>query len=118
MSLDNMLAIAAVCRGHWGLIIIGLSLSIPIIVFCSRLILYLINRFPFIIYAGAGLLAWTASKMIIEDDKVHTFLNLTFNDWLELFNVLIPLAVTAAVIFYGWLTNQTSRKIKNIENAS
>ena len=68
MSLDNTLAIAGVANGDWTLLIIGLALSIPLVVFGSTIIMKLMDRFPVIVYIGAGLIAYTAGEMI-EADK-------------------------------------------------
>lgn len=113
MSLDNMLAVAAVCKGHWGLIIIGLSISIPIIIFSSQVILYLIRKFPVIIYAGAGLLAWTAGKMIIEDVKIAAFLHHNLGSLVGIIEILVPLVITLAVVGYGLAANARKRKYQN-----
>ncbi|HUA80195.1 MAG TPA: TerC family protein [Dyella sp.] len=64
MGLDNVLAIAGAAKGHMGLVAIGLLISIPIVVWGSTLILKWIDRFPVIVYAGAGAIAWTAGRMI------------------------------------------------------
>lgn len=64
MGLDNVLAIAGAAKGHTGLVIIGLLISIPLVVWGSTLILKLIERFPLIVYAGAAAIAWTAGRMI------------------------------------------------------
>jgi YjbE family integral membrane protein len=64
MGMDNVLAIAGAAKGHMGLVIIGLLISIPLVVWGSTLILKLIERFPVIIYAGAAAIAWTAGRMI------------------------------------------------------
>lgn len=64
MGLDNVLAIAGAAKGHMGLVVIGLLISIPLVVWGSTLILKLIERFPVIVYAGAAAIAWTAGRMI------------------------------------------------------
>ncbi|WP_233842031.1 TerC family protein [Dyella sp. 2HG41-7] len=64
MGLDNVLAIAGAAKGHMGLVVIGLLISIPLVVWGSTLILKLIDRFPIIVYAGAAAVAWTAGRMI------------------------------------------------------
>lgn len=111
MSLDNTLAIAAVSKGNWLMLIIGLATSIPIIIFCSQIILYFMKRFPVIIYIGSGILAWTAGKMLVEDKKVDLFLHQSTNDMVvSTIHVALPLLVTAAVIVYGWLANAKSRQ--------
>jgi YjbE family integral membrane protein len=67
MGLDNVLAIAGAAKGHFGLVVIGLLISVPLVVWGSTLILKLINRFPVVIYIGAAAIAWTASRMIVQD---------------------------------------------------
>ncbi len=67
MGLDNVLAIAGASKGHLGLVIIGLLVSVPLVVWGSTLILKLIQRFPVIIYIGAAAIAWTAGRMISHD---------------------------------------------------
>jgi YjbE family integral membrane protein len=67
MGLDNVLAIAGASKGHLGLVIIGLLISVPLVVWGSTLILKLIMRFPAIIYIGAAAIAWTAARMISHD---------------------------------------------------
>jgi len=64
MGLDNVLAVAGAAKGHTGLVIIGLLISVPIMVYGSTLIIKLLERFPWVIYLGSGILAWTAGHMI------------------------------------------------------
>lgn len=65
MGIDNVLAVAGASHGSWDLVIFGLLLSVPIVVFGSAVVLKLVNRFPIIIQLGAAVLAFTAAKMII-----------------------------------------------------
>ena len=67
MGLDNVLAIAGASKGHLGLVVIGLLISVPLIVWGSTLILKLIDRFPIIMYVGAATIAVTAGHMIGND---------------------------------------------------
>jgi YjbE family integral membrane protein len=71
MSLDNVLAVAAAAQGNTALLIIGLAISIPLIVFGSTLILKVMERFPVIIVAGAALLGWLAGEMMLTDPALH-----------------------------------------------
>jgi YjbE family integral membrane protein len=70
MSLDNVVAIAAVSRGDPWLFGFGLALSIPLIMVGSQLILKMIEKFPVIVWAGAALLGWIAGEMIATDPVV------------------------------------------------
>lgn len=67
MSLDNVIGIAGAAKGHVGLVIFGLLVSVPIIVWGSRFVLVLMDRFPIVIVGGAALLGWIAGEMIAHD---------------------------------------------------
>lgn len=73
MSLDNALAITAAAKGDIGLVVFGLLLSVPIIIWGSALILRLMERFPIIITAGAGLLGWLGGGLMISDKLLAEF---------------------------------------------
>jgi len=73
MSLDNVLAVAAAAQGNTLLLVIGLAVSVPLIVFGSTLILKLMDRFPVIIVGGAALLGWLAGEMMLSDPALHRF---------------------------------------------
>ena len=64
MGLDNVLGVAGAAKGSFLLVVLGLAISIPIMIWGSTLILKWVERFPVIIYLGAGVLAWTAAAMI------------------------------------------------------
>ena len=70
MSLDNVLAVAAAANGDNMLLVLGLGISIPLIIFGSTLLLKVMERFPIIITAGAALLGWLAGEMILTDPAV------------------------------------------------
>ena len=67
MSLDNVVAIAAAAKGDMTLIVLGLVLSVPLIVFGAQLIITLLQRFPVLVWAGAALLGWVAGELIASD---------------------------------------------------
>jgi YjbE family integral membrane protein len=75
MSLDNMLAVAGASHGNNFLIIFGLVLSIPFIVFTSNLLSMLMDKYPIIIYLGAMVLGKVAGEMVITDPYVQSFLH-------------------------------------------
>ncbi|MBO8162290.1 MAG: TerC family protein [Brevibacillus sp.] len=74
MGLDNVLAIAGASHGSLLLVVLGLLVSVPIMVAGSTLILKLLKRYPQISYLGAGVLAWTASSMIVDEPRIRPFL--------------------------------------------
>lgn len=65
MGIDNVLGVAGAAHGAIDLVVVGLLVSVPIVVFGSRVVLRLVQRFPVIIQAGAAVLAYTAAKMIV-----------------------------------------------------
>jgi len=70
MGLDNVLAVAGASHGSYILVVLGLLISIPIVIWGSTQILKLVERYPSITYIGAGVLAWTAAKMMISEPMV------------------------------------------------
>jgi YjbE family integral membrane protein len=93
MSLDNILAVAGAAHGDIRLLMFGLLLSIPIILFGSELVARLLGRFPALLYLGAFVLVHAAVAMVLQDasfaDRFHTDL------WQEL---ALSLAITAAIV--------------------
>jgi len=75
MSLDNVLAVAAAAKGSVTLLVLGLAISIPLVVFGSTLLLKLMERYPVIIKLGAALLGWVAGEMFVSDPLVK--------DWVD-----------------------------------
>lgn len=73
MGLDNVLAVAGAAHSSYLLVILGLMISIPIVVWGSTIILKWIERYPWIIYVGSGVLAWTASNMIVDEPFLKEF---------------------------------------------
>jgi YjbE family integral membrane protein len=67
MGVDNVLGVAGAAHGAFDLVVIGLLVSVPIVVFGSTMVLKLVQRFPIIIYLGAAVLAFTAAQMIINE---------------------------------------------------
>ncbi len=72
MGVDNVLGVAGAAHGAMDLVILGLLISVPIVVFGSKVVLKLVERFPLIIQAGAAVLAFTAAKMIIGEPNCQT----------------------------------------------
>lgn len=67
MGVDNVLGVAGAAKGSFDLVIIGLLISVPIVVWGSTLVLRLVERFPIITYVGAGVLAYTAAHMVVSE---------------------------------------------------
>jgi len=107
MGLDNVLAVAGAAHGNITLVVIGLLVSVPIIIWGSKTILHFMERFPVLIYIGAGVLAFTAAGMIIEEKMIHSFFE--GNDFLK-YGIYIFLIV--GVILAGVLTNSFKKRSK------
>ena len=75
MGLDNVLAVAGAAHGSVLLVVAGLVISIPIVVWGSTVILHWLERFPSLLYIGGAVLAWTAAKMIVDEPL--------YQDWLD-----------------------------------
>lgn len=76
MSLDNVLAIAAVAKGSLMLIGFGLAVSVPIVMFGAGALMQVLDRFPLLVWAGAGLLGWVAGDMAASDPAWKDYVSL------------------------------------------
>jgi YjbE family integral membrane protein len=112
MSLDNVIAVAAAAHGDLVLLILGLAISIPLIVFGSTAILKLMDRFPVVIKLGAGLLGYVAGEMLLSEPVLDPY------DQSTIVQVLIPWAGAALVIAIGtWVAAKiefTRRRQKTV----
>jgi YjbE family integral membrane protein len=104
MSLDNVVAIAGASRDSVVLVIFGLLVSVPIIVWGSKLVMTLMERYPVIVVAGAALLGWIAGEMAVSDVTVKEWVNAN----LPLLHWLGPICGAAFVVLLGkWLHSRT-----------
>ena len=104
MSLDNILAVGGAAHGNIWLLIFGLALSIPILLFGSSLIARAIDRYPILNYIGSGILVVTATRMFFHDAVVHDYIAVDLP-----VELLIIAAVTALVLGAGYLMNRRAR---------
>ena len=100
MGFDNVLAVAGAANGNKTLVIIGLLVSVPIIIWGSKIILCAIERFPIIIYLGAGILAYTAAKMIIHEPMFDPLFSHH-----PVISTMLQILAIVAVIALGWFFN-------------
>ena len=98
MSLDNVLAVAAAAHGDMLLVGLGIGMSVPIVVWGSGLLAGLMNRHPWIIWLGGGLLGYVAGDMILEDPLVIGWLGA----WAASLEYAVPMALAAALTGIGW----------------
>lgn len=99
MSLDNVLAIGGAAKGNLWLVLFGLMLSVPLLMWGSSMVARWMNEYPVLIYFGSGVLAFTAATMVLEDPLAVQLLT----NWLKIpyVDTLIPLGVTGIVIAVG-----------------
>lgn len=108
MGVDNMVAVAGAAHGNVFMVFLGLLISVPVIVGGSTIILRWIEKYPFIIYLGAAVLAWTAGQMIAGDIMLHQVIRgiVPYYDW------LIPAISIIGVLSTGYYKKQALNKIK------
>ncbi|MDB5052292.1 MAG: rane protein [Bacilli bacterium] len=97
MSLDNVLAIAAKADNNLLVIILGISLSIPIIIWGSTMVMKLLHKYPIFVYLGAGILGYTAGEMFVSEEKVMNYFDY------EPLLYIIPIGSTFIVLLAGLL---------------
>jgi YjbE family integral membrane protein len=78
MSLDNVIAVAAAAGGSYTLLILGLAISIPLVVFGATLLIRLMERWPIIITIGAALIGWVAGEMAVTDPAIEGWMRAHF----------------------------------------
>ena len=100
MGVDNVLGVAGAAHGSWDLVILGLLISVPIVVFGSSVVLKLVERFPLITWLGAAVLALTAAKMVVDEPLLN---NVFDGPEQALWRWLASLVAVAAVLGAGWL---------------
>jgi YjbE family integral membrane protein len=104
MSLDNVIAVAAAAKGSMTLLILGLAISIPLVVFGSQLMIKLMDRFPIIIWLGAGLIGWVGGETIVSDVALKVVVEA--NGWLH---YLAPTLGAILVLGIGKLSQGKSK---------
>ena len=96
MGIDNVLGVAGAAHGSFDLVVIGLLVSVPIVVFGSTMVLKLVERFPLIIHAGAAVLAFTAAKMIVGEPLLDEVFDHSVARWATY------VTAVAGVLAAGW----------------
>ena len=97
MGIDNVLGVAGASKGSLELVVLGLLISVPIVVWGSTLVLKLVDRFPIITYLGAGVLAYTAAHMVVAEPLLDSVLDANLP-----LRVAIHVVLIAGVLGAGW----------------
>jgi YjbE family integral membrane protein len=98
MSLDNVLAVAAAAHGDLVLVVFGIALSLPLVVWGSGLLARLMNRYPWIIWLGGGILGYVAAEMILKDELIHEWIGAAR----DVLHYPFPIALGALITALGW----------------
>jgi YjbE family integral membrane protein len=114
MSLDNVLAIAAAAGGHTGLIILGLIISIPLVVFGATLLTWLLDRLPILVWVGSALLGWVAAELIATEPILVPYLQSVAQSLgvaPKVLTRIIEVSGAVMVVAVGWfITRASARK--------
>jgi YjbE family integral membrane protein len=105
MSTDNMLAVAAASHGDFFLLMFGLGLSIPIIMFCSALVARLMNKYPWLVLLGGAILGWVAGEMIVADKLVGA----QIQSVIHIAQRTLPLLLAVAIVIVAKWPELTGR---------
>jgi len=98
MSLDNVLAVAVIARGNLAMVVFGIALSIPIVVFGSAFVVLLMNRFAWIVWIGGGVLGYYAGQLIFKDPVVQRSLGIVA----DVLHYPVALGLGAGLTVLGW----------------
>lgn len=111
MSLDNVVALVGVSGGNLWLLVFGLLLTIPLIVYGSQILSSLMDRLPWLVYLGSGILVYVAIEMFLQDDIIHDVLGGAIGGlaW------LIGITGAAAFVAYGYYKARRIRQTPSTE---
>src|SRR5690242_16700974 len=112
MSLDNVLAVAAAAHGDLRLVVFGIALSLPIVVWGSGILATLMNRFVWIIWLGGGILGYVAGEMILKERHLERLIDPT-----NPAHDLLPILPAVIIVALGWWCSIQNGRKKVPENA-
>ena len=111
MGVDNVLGVAGAAHGSMSLVVIGLLVSVPIVVFGSSVVLRLVERFPIIITLGAAVLAYTAAKMIVGEPLLDPLFD-PDGVWHEVARKGTYVLAIVGVLGLGWWTTRRAQEAR------
>ena len=106
MSLDNVLAVAGAAHGNLVLVVFGIALSLPLVVWGSGLLARLMNRYPWIIWIGGGILGYVAAEMILKDPIIRGWLGPVA----DALHYPLPIVLGLGLTAMGWWYAQATAK--------
>jgi YjbE family integral membrane protein len=111
MSLDNVLAMAGAAHGHMWMLIVGLFITVPVILFGSALLMKLMERFPFLVMVGAALIGWVAGEMLVSDPAIKAWVDVNA----AILHTVSPIFFAAFVIATGKILERVNAKRRSAE---
>jgi YjbE family integral membrane protein len=114
MSLDNVLAVAGAAGGDRALLIFGIMISLPLVVFGSGVISWMISRWIWIVWLGGGILGYVAGEMMVSDAIVRGWLGHAFDE----VHRALPIVLSAALTLVGWWLARRGRALRNDPQAA
>jgi YjbE family integral membrane protein len=111
MSLDNVLAVAAAAHGDFYLLVFGIALSLPLVVWGSGILARLMNRYPWIVWLGGGILGYVAGEMMLKDRVVQQWIG---DDAIHALHYPLPLVLGIGITALGWWFAQAMRRRRKI----
>jgi YjbE family integral membrane protein len=109
MSLDNVIGVAGAAEGDMRLVVFGIALSIPIVVWGSGVLARLMNRYPWIILVAGGILGEVAGKMMLHDQ----FVTARFGDPPDGVEAALRIGLALAIMLVGWLVTRRRAAVSN-----
>lgn len=103
MGIDNVLAVAGASEGNMYLVVLGLLISIPIVVFGSRIVLALLNKYPWLTFVGGAVLVITGVKMVAHEKMLNPYFDAQINPYNEYAFMAVALVV---ILGLGWRKTQ------------
>jgi YjbE family integral membrane protein len=110
MSLDNVLAVAGAAGGDLRLVVFGIGLSVPIVIWGSGLLARLMNRYQWIIWLGGGVLGWVAGEMTVKDPIVHGWIE----PWARVLHWAVPGFLGVMLTLTGWWLARVRRELAEV----
>jgi YjbE family integral membrane protein len=121
MSLDNVLAIAAAAGGNTALIILGLIISIPLVVFGATLLTWLLDRLPILVWAGSALLGWVAGELIATEPVLGDYVTMLAEPLgvtPKFITRTVEVVCAVLVVAIGWVVLKVSRGRRGAHQAA